>query len=124
MSAYVIVDIDVNDAEGYKEYVKIAPAAVTLYGGRYIARGGPNETLEGDWHAKRLVILEFPNSERAKAWLNSPEYAPARALRHKYAKSTWSWSKAFSSSCDWPRLLPLSPLRAGVFSFCFSLWTL
>ena len=87
MSAYVIVDIDVTDPEGYKEYVKIAPAAVTLYGGRYIARGGSNETLEGDWHAKRLVILEFPNSERARAWLNSPEYAPARAMRHKYAKS-------------------------------------
>ncbi|MCL4530717.1 MAG: DUF1330 domain-containing protein [Chloroflexi bacterium] len=87
MSAYVVVDIDVTNPEGYKEYVKIAPATVTLYGGRYIARGGPNETLEGDWHAKRLVILEFPNSERAKAWLNSPEYAPARALRHKYAKT-------------------------------------
>ncbi len=87
MSAYVVVDIDVTDPEGYKEYVKIAPATVTLYGGRYIARGGGNETLEGDWHAKRLVILEFPNSERARAWLNSPEYAPARAMRHKYAKS-------------------------------------
>jgi uncharacterized protein (DUF1330 family) len=77
MSAYVIVDIEVIDPEGYKEYAKIAPATVTLYGGRYLARGGKNETLEGDWHA----------SEKAKAWLDSPEYAPARKLRHKYAKS-------------------------------------
>ena len=87
MSAYVIVDIDVIDPEGYKEYAKLAPATVTLYGGRYLARGGPNETLEGDWHAKRLVILEFENVDKAKAWLNSPEYAPARQLRHRYAKS-------------------------------------
>lgn len=87
MSAYVIVDIDVTDPEGYKEYAKLAPAAVTLYGGRYLARGGPNETLEGDWHAKRLVILEFENMEQAKAWLNSREYAPARQLRHQYARS-------------------------------------
>ena len=87
MSAYVIVDIEVLDPEGYKEYVKVAPATMTQYGGRYIARGGKNETLEGDWHANRLVILEFENSEKAKAWLNSPEYAPARKLRHKYAKS-------------------------------------
>lgn len=87
MSAYVIVDIDVIDPEGYKEYVKLAPATVTLYGGRYLARGGPHETLEGDWHAKRLVILEFENTAKAKAWLNSPEYAPVRALRHKYAKT-------------------------------------
>lgn len=87
MSAYVIVDIEVTDPEGYKEYAKLAPATVQLYGGMYIARGGKNETLEGDWQAKRLVILQFPSVEQAKAWLNSPEYAPARAMRHKYAKS-------------------------------------
>ena len=87
MTAYVIVDIDVKDSEEYKEYVKAAPATLAIYGGRYIARGGANETLEGEWHANRLVILEFPFTEQAKAWLNSPEYAPARALRHKYAQT-------------------------------------
>ena len=87
MTAYVIVDIEVTDPEGYKEYVKLAPEAVKLYGGKYIARGGPNETLEGDWHANRLVILEFPSTQQAKAWLDSPEYAPARAMRHQYARS-------------------------------------
>lgn len=87
MTAYVIVDIEVTDPEGYKEYVKLAPEAVKLYGGKYIARGGPNETLEGDWQAKRLVILEFPSMEQAKNWLNSEEYAPARKLRHQYART-------------------------------------
>ena len=85
MTAYVIVDIDVKDSEGYKEYVKVAPATVAQFGGRYIARGGANETLEGEWRANRLVILEFPSIEQAKTWLTSSEYAPARALRHKYA---------------------------------------
>ena len=87
MTAYVIVDIEVTDPEGYKEYIKVAPPAVALYGGKYIARGGANETLEGEWQAKRLVILEFPDMEQAKKWLNSEEYAPARAMRHKYAKT-------------------------------------
>ena len=87
MTAYVIVDIEVTDPDGYKEYAQMAPQTVMLYGGKYIARGGSNETLEGDWHAKRLVILEFPSVEQAKKWLNSPEYAPARALRHQYARS-------------------------------------
>ena len=87
MTAYVIIDVEVADPEGYKEYARLAPETVALYGGKYIARGGANETLEGDWQAKRLVILEFPSTEQAKKWLNSPEYAPARALRHKYAKS-------------------------------------
>jgi uncharacterized protein (DUF1330 family) len=87
MNAYVIIDIEVTDPKGYKEYAKMAPEAVKLYGGKYIARGGPNETLEGDWQAKRLVILEFPSIQQAKAWLDSPEYAPARTLRHQYARS-------------------------------------
>jgi uncharacterized protein (DUF1330 family) len=87
MSAYVIVEIEVTDPTGYDEYKKLAPAAVALYGGKYVARGGKNETLEGDWQPNRLVILEFPSMEQAKAWLNSPEYAPARAMRHQYAKS-------------------------------------
>jgi uncharacterized protein (DUF1330 family) len=87
MTAYIIIDIEVTDLEGYKEYAKMAPEAVKLYGGKYIARGGLNETLEGDWQAKRLVILEFPSIQQAKAWLDSPEYAPARTLRHQYARS-------------------------------------
>ncbi len=87
MSAYVIVDIDVTDAEGYQEYVKLAPPTVSLYGGRYLARGGKNEVLEGSWQPKRLVILEFASSEKARAWLNSPEYTPIKSLRHRYARS-------------------------------------
>jgi uncharacterized protein (DUF1330 family) len=87
MTAYVIVDVEVTDPAGYEDYKKLAQATIPLYGGRYIARGGKNETLEGNWKANRLVILEFECIEKAKAWLNSPEYAPARALRHKYAHS-------------------------------------
>lgn len=87
MPAYVIVDITVTDSLGYEEYKRLAPAAVALYGGKYIARGGKCETLEGDWQPQRLVILEFENMEKAKAWLNSAEYRPARALRHRYARS-------------------------------------
>ena len=87
MSAFVIVDIEVTEPAGYEEYKKLAPPAVALYGGKYVARGGKNETLEGEWRPDRLVILEFPSMEQAKAWVNSPEYAPARAMRHKYARS-------------------------------------
>jgi uncharacterized protein (DUF1330 family) len=87
MTAYVIVDIEVTNADGYEEYKKLAPPAVALYGGKYIARGGRTEVLEGNWSPNRLVILQFENIEQAKAWLNSPEYSEARSMRHKYAKS-------------------------------------
>jgi len=87
MTAYVIVDIQVTDPVGYEEYKKLAPPVVAAYGGKYLARGGKTETLEGDWSPKRLVILEFESVERAKAWLNSPEYRAARQLRHQTAKT-------------------------------------
>ncbi len=87
MPAYVIADIEITDPEVYKEYVKLAPATVAQYGGRYLARGGHTEVLEGEWRPRRLVILEFESVEKAKAWVNSPEYAPARALRQRSARS-------------------------------------
>jgi uncharacterized protein (DUF1330 family) len=87
MAAYVLVDIKVTDTVGYEEYKRLAPVSLKIYGGKYLVRGGLYETLEGEWSFNRLIILEFESKERAKAWLNSPEYAPARALRHKYAKS-------------------------------------
>ena len=87
MSAYVIVDIDVHDLVGYEEYKKLAPAAVALYGGKYVARGGPTEVLEGDWSPNRLVILQFESVELAKQWVNSDEYSEARKMRHATAKS-------------------------------------
>ena len=83
MSAYVIVDIAVTDPVGYEEYKKLAPPIVAAFGGKYLARGGKTETLEGDWSPNRLVILEFESAERAKAWLNSPEYRAPRQLRHQ-----------------------------------------
>jgi len=88
MTAYIIVDINVTDPVRYEEYKRLAAPTVELYGGKYIARGGKTETLEGDWSPTRLVILEFDNTEQAKKWLNSPEYSEARALRHQTADST------------------------------------
>jgi len=87
MSAYVIVDIDVFNPEEYQEYIKRAPATVEMYGGKYLARGGRTEVLEGNWIPKRLVILEFESVEQAKAWLESPEYQPTRQMRHRTART-------------------------------------
>ncbi|HND48278.1 MAG TPA: DUF1330 domain-containing protein [Anaerolineales bacterium] len=87
MTAFVIFDIEVTNSKDYEGYKQLAAPTVALYGGTYVARGGRTETLEGDWSPKRIVILQFESVERAKAWINSPEYAEARALRHKYSIS-------------------------------------
>src|SRR5688572_9870377 len=81
MAAYVIADIDVKDSDRYAEYRRMVLPTIAAYGGRFLARGGSVESLEGPWQPKRTVIVEFPSVERAKAWWDSPEYAPAKALR-------------------------------------------
>ncbi len=87
MSAFVVADLDVFDPEKYEMYKHLVPATLELYGGRYLARGGKVEALDGTWTPARLVIIEFPSIEKAKAWANSPEYAKAKAIRHETAHS-------------------------------------
>jgi len=87
MSAYVIVEIDVQDPVGYEEYKRQAAATVHAKGGNYIVRGGKTEVLEGDWQPKRIVVLEFPSMEQAKEWLNCEEYREPRKMRHSTAKT-------------------------------------
>jgi uncharacterized protein (DUF1330 family) len=85
MSAYIVVEIEINDPATYEEYKRLAPLSIAQYGGRYIVRGGAAETLEGSWTPKRFVMLEFDSMDQAKNWWNSPEYAAAKALRQKCA---------------------------------------
>ena len=87
MSAYIIVEIEILDAVGYEEYKKLASASVEKYGGKYIMRGGKTEVLEGNWHPKRIVVLEFESAQRAKEWLNCEEYREPRKMRHRTARA-------------------------------------
>ncbi|HEX2204424.1 MAG TPA: DUF1330 domain-containing protein [Longimicrobium sp.] len=87
MPAYVIVDITVEDPATYERYKALAPPSIAAYGGRYLVRGGATEVLEGTWSPRRLVVLEFPTPERARAWWASPEYAEAKALRQSCART-------------------------------------
>ena len=88
MAGYLIAMIEVTDPEGYKEYRERIPATIAAHGGHYLARGGATEILEGSLPAKRLAIVEFPSLAAAKAWWQSPEYQPVRAIRESTAKST------------------------------------
>jgi uncharacterized protein (DUF1330 family) len=87
MTAYVIVDIHITDPVQYEEYKKLAAPTVTAHGGKYIVRGGETERLEGERQSGRVVVLEFPSLERARAWWSSASYAPAKALRQASART-------------------------------------
>ena len=82
MKGYVIVDIEILDQEKYQKYRQMAASSIEQYGGNYVVRGGRIEPIEGGWKPERLAVIEFASVEQAKAWYHSPEYAPARELRH------------------------------------------
>lgn len=88
MPAFVIANVTIEDPVRYEDYKRMVPATLAPFGGRFIARGGQIDVLEGDWRPGRLVLLEFPSVERARAWWSSPEYAEARALRQATSTGT------------------------------------
>ncbi len=89
MSAFLIVDTAIENAEAYEEYKRLAKPIAERYGGRYRARGGALDVIETDlWAPTRIVIIEFPDRESARAFVDSPEYAPVKPLRRNNARCT------------------------------------
>lgn len=87
MSAYVLVEVDIKDPERYEDYRAMVPASLEVYGGRFLARGGEVESLEGSWDPARIVVLEFESVEQVKRWWDSEEYREARDLRQATAET-------------------------------------
>ena len=82
-----MVEIDVTNPEAFvKEYAPIAGKALTENGGKYLARGGKNVSIEGEPPRSRAVILAFENLEKAQAAFASPAYKEGRTIGDKYAK--------------------------------------
>ena len=88
MPAYVIAAVtDAWDQEKLVEYRERNTDVVAQHGGRFVARGGPHEVLEGEWDPRRLVIIEFPDMAAARAWHSSDAYAPLLELRQSASKT-------------------------------------
>lgn len=89
MSTYLIVDTKIKNPDIYEEYKKLAKPIAEKFGGIYRARGGEMEVLEADlWTPTRIVIVEFPDMDSARAFVNSKEYAPVKSMRHNNAACT------------------------------------
>jgi len=85
MPAFVIADIDVHDLERYEDYKAGSPASIAEFGGRFVARGGAVEALEGDWEPSRVVIIEFPDADSVRRWYHSDGYQALKAIRDEAA---------------------------------------
>ena len=85
MTAYVIAEIEVENAEGYEEYIPRANASLAKHGGRFLTRGGRTGVFEGQW-SDRIVILEFDSLDAARAWYYSDDYQAAAAIRQRNSR--------------------------------------
>lgn len=81
MKGYWIAHVDVTDLQQYGEYTQRGPAAFALFGGKFLARGGRAEALEGRKTPQRTVIIEFESYEQAVACYQSPQYQEAMSHR-------------------------------------------
>jgi uncharacterized protein (DUF1330 family) len=82
MPVYVIGDVrKAWNAEDLAEYRRRNTDAVAAHGGRFLVRGGESETLEGEWPTQRIVVMEFPDADAARAWWSSEEYEAIKPLR-------------------------------------------
>ncbi len=84
-TAAVIVDIEVTNPAAYAEYISRITPSVLARGGRYLVRGGQPETLDGDWHSSRIVVMLFPTRDIAKDWLHDPELKEIHDMRRNNA---------------------------------------
>jgi len=81
MTAYVVVEVEIRDAQAFAAYRQLGLPTIAKHGGRVLARSDEAISLEGEWHPPRIVIVEFPSVEAAQRWHASPEYQAARRLR-------------------------------------------
>ena len=80
MPAYLVARLEVHDIEGFAAYARAVEPIVKAHGGRYVIRGGPMEIKEGT-SQPRIVVVEFPTMEAAKAFYEGDDYAPVLQMR-------------------------------------------
>lgn len=89
MPAYLLVDTAIENTDEYEKYKALAKPIAEKYGGVYRARGGDMDVRETDlWTPTRMVIIEFPDMQAARAFVDSEEYAPVKPLRRENARCT------------------------------------
>lgn len=89
MPAFILADVKVKDMDAYREsgYLENTPKIAAKFGGRYRARGGEMDQVEGDWLPARMIIIEFPDMQSARDFYQSDEYAPWVKVRQSLAES-------------------------------------
>ena len=89
MPAYLIVRANVTDMEQYQQYMKLTPAILEKYGGRFVVRGGEKVILEGPDTPERVVVVKFDSMDDARRMYDSAEYQAAKQVRQGAAEASF-----------------------------------
>ena len=81
-TAYIVVDVRIDNAEAYERYKQKVVPIVTQFGGEYLVRGGEMDVIQDElWSPTRMVLLKFTSRARALEFIHSDEYAPVKQMR-------------------------------------------
>lgn len=81
MTEYAVAHLrNVKMGSDIVEYLQRIDATLAEFGGRFLVHGGKKEVIEGAWPGD-LIVIKFPDGERARAWYGSPGYQDILALR-------------------------------------------
>jgi len=88
MRHYAVAEIEVTDPAWVRDYLAKVTPMVERRGGRYLARTGAAEIIEGDRPAPQsMLIIEWPSRQVAEAFYESEEYRPHREARRAGARN-------------------------------------
>ena len=74
MTAYAIAQLrKVDQNEEIADYLSRIDDTLTSYGGAFLVHGSIPEVVDGDFPGF-VVVISFPDLERAHGWYESPEY--------------------------------------------------
>jgi uncharacterized protein (DUF1330 family) len=75
MTAYLILNYEIEDADAYGDYISKAPAALGIPAdARPLVVGGNTEQIEGEGAGTNTVVLQFDSREKAKEIYESGDY--------------------------------------------------
>ena len=81
MSAYAMARLyNVTMGAEIVAYLQQIDATLEPFGGRFLVHGDKAEVMEGEWVGD-LILVEFPDLDRARAWYGSDAYRRILRLR-------------------------------------------
>ncbi|GAA4633138.1 DUF1330 domain-containing protein [Actinoallomurus vinaceus] len=86
MAGYAVGHLhEVTPGPAIVEYLERIEATLEPYGGRYVIHGAKADVREGDWSGD-LIVIEFPDLDKARAWYDSPAYREIIPLRADHSR--------------------------------------